>query len=111
MRIILLSVTAVSFLVLSPSAAAHIPFKDGPRSAREIAKTLDRLKGFDRVSCRYSAPHVLCTGRGHFSDGDPFRFSVTVHKTAPRKGCARVCIGPPGNPYGICRRMPMTFTS
>jgi hypothetical protein len=110
MRLAVLLSAALVLLALPVSARAHLPFKDGAGSARSLEKRFSRLEGFDRVSCRYRAPHVLCSGRGRFKDGDPFRFTVTVHKTAPRKGYARICIGPLGNPYGVCRRMPMTFS-
>ena len=103
-------VAAVAALVLVGPAAAHNSFKEGPKSARLMAATLNKDASYDQVTCRYRLPHVLCNGVLHLDDDRSdvwYRFTMTVHKTAPKKGFAVTCL----QAFGFCRRSALTFST
>jgi hypothetical protein len=88
-------------------AAAHIPFVEGPGSARRIQAAMNRSADFESVTCRYRAPHVICRGYARWPQSDAYvAVRITVHKTGPKKGYAMVCL----IKLGISHREPMTFT-
>lgn len=108
-----LTVAAVMFtltmtsLWLTAPASAHNPFKDGPTTARQYAAGLNRAAAWDDVTCRYRTPHITCAG---ILKSEPktdvwYRFTMTVHKTAARKGYAMACM----TAIGVCRRYPVKF--
>lgn len=98
---------AIALLFAAP-ATAHRSFKDGPKSARLMARSLNRSPQWEDVTCRYRAPHVLCRGltNGQARSDSWYRFTMTVHKTAPKRGYAMTCL----TAIGVCRRQNLTFS-
>ena len=102
-----LALVAVAALLIAPAATAHIPFKDGSGSAKVLQRTLNRSPDFSEIRCRYCAPHVNCRGYGRLKRTDAFLVvTVVVHKTAPNKGYAFICM----ERLGICKKQLLTFS-
>lgn len=96
-------------LALPGLAQAHVPFKDGPRSAREMQRSLNRAPLWDATHCRYRSPHIICTGHLKTTRRTDvwYRYRMTVHKTKARRGYAVTCL----TALGFCRREALTFAS
>lgn len=99
-------VIALIALVTAGSAFAHVPFRDGPRTAKQFATAMNK-DGYKQVSCRYVKPHIRCTGLSLWEEHSDvyLRVNITVHKTAPKKGYAMIC----APALGICARAAMRF--
>lgn len=104
-----LLLTALAALTLTGAAQAHTPFTDGPTTAKQTQRQLNKAAAWDAVSCRYISPHILCTGHVKLEPRTDvwYLFRMTVHKTAATKGYAVACV----KTLGICRRYPMTFAT
>lgn len=96
-------------LTLPGLAQAHVPFKDGPGTARDMQRSLNRAPLWDATSCRYRAPHIICTGHLKTTRRTDvwYVYRMTVHKTKARKGYAVTCL----TALGFCRREALTFAS
>lgn len=102
---LLIALTAAA--TLTNVAQAHTPFMDGPDTARQTQRSLNKAAAWDAVSCRYTRPHILCTGHVKLEPRTDvwYVFRMTVHKTAVRSGYAVACV----KTLGVCRRYPMRF--
>lgn len=103
---------SVLALALAATAAADIPFTDGPGSARELAAILNKQPTVTETTCRYVAPLVRCRGliRESAKTDVYLRYRMTVHKTEPHRGYAVTCIDPwSTGTYGFCKRASMEF--
>lgn len=102
----------IALVVAGGAAAADIPMKDGLVVARQLAATINRTAGYSESSCRYQQPLVVCHGLTRWPKKSdtyvPFR--LTMHKTAPRRGYAMLCMSVLPN-WAPCRRYPVAFTT
>jgi hypothetical protein len=98
----------VAVVVVPAASAADIPFKDGPGSAQRLAQAMNKTSDFNEVTCRYARPLVRCRGlvKWPAKSDTYYRFTMAVHKTAPKKGYRMTCI----TAFGICKKQAMQFS-
>lgn len=99
-------VIAVLALVAVPAADAHIPFKDGKRTAQGLQRLMNASKDFSDTRCRYRNRHVFCNGLVRWERSTFTGVRITFHKTAPRRGYAMICV----KFFPVCKKDPVRYS-